>query len=236
MYKILFAAGCLSMFILQSCTQKAPKPEVAAEKPKPVRYLKTHDRHPADSLKLYVEGPFEESLELYADTDTLEKTVPKTVHMCIFKVEGQKFAVITEKTGTYFYKFENGAYNRIIKLVTPINEYVRPLKYKDLNGDGHKDVQYSPQALGHYGIDDYLLFYDPETQSLVCSQKLPMRAIKIEGNKVISEEPAWRDTYTITGNRLVLTEKIVHRSNGKVVSTFKEDGTLIKTVTLPRER
>jgi hypothetical protein len=238
MHKILPVFACLALFALQACN-KTPKTAAVAEPSTHYLYIDRDGTDGAeDSLQVYDNKRFELSLGLYTKTDTLKKTVPKKLHMGIFKLNGQKFAVVCDSTGTFFSKFENGSYERILKFPSPVAGGVPPMRYKDFNGDGHTDVHFRIPAAGPYGMDDYLLFYDPQAKTLVSNLKMPLRDVRVKGNTVISAESSWQDTYTIKGTNLLVNERVVYTSQGekliKIVKKYNEAGKEISNETLPR--
>lgn len=196
--------------------------------------------NPLDSLKVYADDePFEESLELYTDTDTLDKTILMMVHMGIFKVEGQRFAVITDTTGTSFFKFEKGRYNKIFSATPAIAFMIDPMKFKDYNADGYTDVYYSVSSGGSYGADDFLLFFDPKKRTLIYNEEPALQNIEIKGDKVMSGIKFLWTTYTIKGNKLVLSEKMEYLqgedSDKKAIAKYNEAGAVISIDTLAVE-
>lgn len=191
---------------------------------------------PEDSLKLYLDLPFESSLKLYSDTDTLNKTVDGLVHIGIFKVENHKFAVITDTAATSFYKYERGNYKKLFSANASLAFMIPPMKYKDYNNDGHTDVLYSVPSGGFYGDDDFLLFYDPKTKSLVYNKETPLINVSFKGNTVTRNTKFLEDTFLIKGFDLLLIENVEYLQgdddNKKVVSKFAETGKLISVDTL----
>ena len=191
---------------------------------------------PIDSLKLYRDFSIEKSLELYTDTDTLNKTVDRLVHIGVFKVEGQKFAVITDTAATSFYKYEKGNYKKLFKAEASIAFMIPPMQYKDYNKDGYMDVLYSVPSGGSYGDDDFLLFYDSKTKSLIYSEKAWLRNVSFKGETVARNTKFLAETFLIKGFSLLLIENVEYLQgdddNKKVVSKFSETGRLISVDTL----
>lgn len=191
---------------------------------------------PVDSLKLYRDLPIEKSLELYTDTDTLNKTVDGLVHIGVFKVEGQKFAVITDTATTSFYKYDKGNYKKLFKAEASIAFIIPPMRYKDYNNDGYTDVLYSVPSGGFSGDDDFLLFYDPKTKSLIYNEKTWLRNVSFKGETVTQNTKFLNDTFLIRGFDLPLIENVEYLQgdddNKKVVSKFSETGKLMSVDTL----
>jgi len=191
---------------------------------------------PIDSLMLYKNLPLEKSLELYTDVDTLNKTVDMMVHIGIFKVEKQKFAVVIDSASTTFFKFEKGSYKKIFSAAASLAFSVTPIQYKDFNNDGYTDILYSVPSGGSYGDDNFLLFYNPETKNLLYKEEPELRNAEVKGNTISTSGLFWRKTYTIKGYSLLLQQETEYlQSNNddkKVVYTFNDLGKQISRDTL----
>ena len=185
---------------------------------------------------LYKDLPIEKSLDLYADTDTLSKTVEGLVHIAVFKVEGQKFAVITDTAATTFYKYYKHHYKQIAADKAAMAFMIKPMQYKDFNADGYTDVWYSVPSGGFYGDDDFILFYDPKTQSLIYNKEPQLRNIKVNGNTIVSGNKFWWNTYTIRDTAFLLRETLIYLQGNdddkKVLSKYSETGALLNSDTL----
>lgn len=211
-----------------------------------LQYLYIYDRKddtlykPVDSLKLYLDTPLESSLKLYTDTDTLNKTIEGLVHIGVFKVEGQKFAVITDTAATSFYKYDKGNYKKLFKAEASIAFMIPPMQYKDYNNDGYTDVLYSVPSGGFYGDDDFLLFYEPKTKSLIINEDTWLRNVSFKENTVIRNTKFLEETFLIKGFDLLLIESVEYLQgdddNKKVVSAFSELGKLMSRDTLVIEQ
>lgn len=177
---------------------------------------------------------------MYTDADTLNKTVEGLVHVGVFKVEGQKFAVITDTASTSFYKYEKGAYKKLFKAEASLAFMIPPMKYKDYNNDGYTDVLYSVPSGGFYGDDNFLLFFKPKTKSLTYNKNIGLRNVSFKGQTVTNNTKFLEETFLIKGFGLTLMENVEYLQgdddNKKVVSKFSEAGKLISIDTLAVEK
>jgi len=246
MHRYLLIMSVIITASLYSCKEVPSQGKAITTKQlteKSISYIYTdHDSkgNALDSLKVYSnDSLFEKSLELYKETDSLDKTVSMLVHIAIFKVEGQKFAVITDTTGTAFFQFEKNRYNKIFSAAPAIAFMIDPMKFKDYNADGYIDVFYSVSSGGSHGADDFLLFYDPQKRTLVYNEEPALQNIEIKGNKVTSGVKFVWTTYAIKGNKLVLAKTLEYLQGNdddkKVVTKYNESGIVVSVDTLDVE-
>ena len=85
----------------------------------PITYLYVYDHSEndsyllTDSLVVYRDLPFERSLELYKDSDTLAKQADQYLYLSIFELQKERFAVIADSATTNFYRYlPNGTYKK----------------------------------------------------------------------------------------------------------------------------
>jgi hypothetical protein len=191
----------------------------------------------ADSITLYRNRPFEKSLELYRDTDSLTQFLESNIYLSIFKLENEKFAVLADSAYTSFYKFmPDGHYQKLYH--SPVNLGMRALtEKKDLNTDGYKDIVFTMVSGGSYGDDNLLLFYDPKNQTLVYHEEPELRNIEIRHRRVYSYTKFLNRVYRIEGTSLKTeqkTEYLQQDNYGKMVVTqFDEKGRQQSSDTLP---
>lgn len=161
---------------------------------------------PVDSMKLYADVPFEKSLELYADTDTLTQSVESYVYLKIFKINGQKFAVLADSISTSCYKFmPSGQIKKEFSIAVELGTKATT-KIRDLNADGYNDAVYTMRSGGFYGDDNCLLFYDPKKKTLVYNENLGLRNMEISGDTVSSNTKFHDEKYIIRGFDLHIIE------------------------------
>ena len=163
---------CIIVLLTLVCLVSCLKNRHAAVTPK-IGYVYILQDTIIDSVMVYKNLPFERSLELYKDTDSITKFASPeympSVYLSVFQVEKQKFAVIADSVATTFYKFSpSRGYRRLCSVEAPVGIKIT-LQRKDLNNDGYIDVFYTIDSGGIYGDDSVILFYDPESKSLACN-------------------------------------------------------------------
>lgn len=207
---------------------------------KPLTYIYIYDDindKPTDSLEAYANGSWEESLELYKDIDSLSKTITMTVYIGIFKLNKQRFAVITDTSGTAFYKYNGNHYKPIFKDVPKMAFTTPIIKHADYNNDGYTDVFYSVPSGGSYGSDDYLLFFDPNRKTLTHHDEPELRNTEIKGSIVRCGSNMWAKEYVIEEGKLRLQseEEIIQSDSVRILKraiTYDKEGNIIKNDTL----
>jgi hypothetical protein len=178
---------------------------------------------PIDSIKLYAGVPFEKSLELYKDSDTLTKSVDFLIYLKLFKIKGQKFAVLADSAYTSCYKFmPSGQIKKEFTIAVELGTKAIT-KIRDLNGDGYNDVVYTMRSGGFYGDDNCLFFFDPKKKTLIYNEKPDLRNIEISGDTVSSYTKFHSERYVIRGFDLHLiesTEYLQGENDGKKVMRY----------------
>lgn len=182
------------------------------------------ENNPRDSLMVYKDAPFEKSLELYKETDSVTKFVYPLIYMSIFKLEKQKFAILADSVSTSFFKFmPNGEYKKEHIIEIPIGMNV-VTQQKDINKDGYKDILLTVSSGGSYGDDVFLLFYDPKNHNLIHQKGIELRNTKLQDNTIISSTRFLNQTYEIKGYSLSLKEEVHYlqneNDNKKVITKF----------------
>lgn len=161
---------------------------------------------PIDSIQLYAGVPFEKSLELYKDSDTLTKSVYDLVYLRLFKIRGQKFAILADSAYTSCYKFmPSGQIQKQFSIAVSLG-FKATTEIKDLNGDGYKDVFYTIQTGGIFGHYHYIFFFDPKKKTLIYNGKPDLSNVEIKGDTVSSYTKFHDEKYVIRGFDLRLIE------------------------------
>jgi len=226
----------LSLMLLLSC--QTGKAEMAEEKHK-LCYLYIYNNSAeaklTDSLMLYLDLPFERSLELYEHSDTITKHVVQTVYFSTFELQKERFAVISDSAATTFYRqIPDGHFKKEYAIEMPLGWNVS-LEKKDLNADGYNDALFTMVSGGSHGDDNLLLFYNPLTCSLIYHEQPEITNIEFCGNKVISNSGFLSTVYQIKGYDLLLqqqTEYLQDDNDGKKIVSSYSYGRLISTDTL----
>lgn len=223
----LFFISC----ILFSCSKHTRKN---------ITYLYINDytsteNNPVDSLMVYKDEPFEKSLELYKETDSVTKFVYPVIYLSIFKLEKEKFAILADSVSTSFFKFmPNGEYKKEHTIEIPISMNVIT-QQKDINKDGYKDILLTMSSGGSHGDDIFLLFYDPKNHNLKHQKEIELRNTKLQDNTIISSTRFLNQTYEIKGYTLSLKEEVHYlqdeNDNKKVITKF-DQGKIISRDTL----
>ena len=236
MYRIVTLVFVASLIL--SCTQ-VYKPAA------PLTYLYVYDHSDndsytlTDSVMVYSDLPFERSLELYKDSDTLTKQVDQYLYLSIFELQKEKFAVIADSATTNFYKYlPGGTYKK---------EYTMPMSLgakafltkKDLNADGYSDVLFTLPSGGFYGEDNLLLFYNPKTHGLVYHDKPSIVNITFDGDTVTSNTKFLDTTWLIKGFDFLLLQQTEYLQGNdddkKVVSRYNQKGIVVSRDTVKAE-
>jgi hypothetical protein len=186
-----FIIVLLTSFCLISCL----KNRAAAAKPD-IGYMYILEENTiTDSILIYKDLPFERSLALYKDTDSITKFASPeyipSIYLSVFQVERQRFAVLSDSVATTFYKFSpSGTYSRLCSLEASVGIKVT-LQKMDLNSDGYKDVFFTMDTGGMYGDDNVILFYDPKSKSLACNSVGLLQNAEVKGNRVETGGGFW---------------------------------------------
>lgn len=214
----LFFISC----ILFSCSKHTPNN---------ITYLYINDyasseNNPIDSLIIYKDEPFEKSLELYKETDSITKFVYPVMYLSIFKLEKEKFAILSDSVSTSFFKFmPNGEYKKEHSIEIPLGMRIIT-QQKDINKDGYKDILLTVSSGGSHGDDVFLLFYDPKNHNLIHQKEIKLRNTKLQDNTIISSTRFLNQTYEIKGYSLYLKEEVHYlqgeNDNKKVITKFNQ--------------
>lgn len=201
--QFLYTAFIIGLLIIVSCGRQS----VITDKNISYYYIYNDNwDKAADSIKLYNDLPFEKSLELYTDTDSLTQQVQSFIYLKIFKTDNQKFAIMADSAFTHLYKFmPDGHYKKQISIVQQLGMEAKTA-IKDLNHDGYKDVIYTMVSGGSYGDDNSLLFYDPKQKTFTYNEEPLLRNIEIAGDTVNSYTKFLYCKYIIKGYKLELIE------------------------------
>lgn len=191
---------------------------------------------PVDSIKLYAGVPFEKSLELYKDSDTLTKAVDFLIYLKLFKIRDQKFAILADSATTSCYKFmPSGQIKKEFSIAVELGTKAIT-EIKDLNGDGYNDAVYTMHSGGFYGEDNCFFFYDPKKKTLVYNENPDLRNVEINGDTVSSYTKFHSEKYAIRGFDLSLTESVEYlqqeNENKKVIRSYDAKGKQISCDTL----
>ena len=121
-------------------------------------------------------------MALYNNVDVLSKTVHNIgLHLSIFKLENEKFALIIDST-TKIYKFIEGNYQQIISTNSRFAFGTNiKIEQKKLNLDKFKDVLIEIPSGGTAGSEFLFLFYNSSTKSFDYDAETELR--NIEFNK-----------------------------------------------------
>lgn len=234
-----YLALILFLLPIQYCKSPIKEPDLSK-----CCYIYTdHDANnkPLDSLKVLCGKGFKESLHLYANTDTLNKSVSMLVHMAVFELNKIKFAVITDTSATTFYKFSKGRYIKICGDDYAMAFQSAEIKYRDFNNDNYKDILYTIPSGGSHGDDNMLLLFDPVTKCLVYNDEYALCNASINpDNTITSNSRFQRSTYKVRGNKIIVTEKkdfLQGNDAGKVlVNLYGEEGNITKTDTIYEDK
>lgn len=214
---ILLLVLIIGSVIVFSCHKKAVNSAYKIEYP----YIYDDEwTTPVDSIKLYAGVPFEKSLKLYKDSDTLTKAIEGFVYLKLFKIRDQKFAILADSSSTSCYKFmPSGQIKKEFSIGVGLGTKAIT-EIRDLNGDGYNDVVYTMRSGGFYGDDNCLFFYDPKKKTLVYNENPDLRNIEINSDTVSSYTKFHDEKYVIRGFDLRLiesTEYLQQENEGKKV-------------------
>lgn len=146
-------------------------------------YSNGNHKEPSDSLGWY-DSNYEKSLALYNNVDNLSKTVHNIgLHLSIFKLENQKFALVADNSEVGIYKFIEEKYQKIhsIKYLVGFSEI--HIKKIDINNDSYKDAFVEITSGGSYGTFSLFLFYNSTTKSLEYDDETELRNAELNIKK-----------------------------------------------------
>lgn len=146
-----------------------------------VSYLytkKDESGKPTDSLKL-CESYYESTLDFYKNEDSLNQIVAGLIYITIFKIEGDKFAILVDST-TKVYKFTGKKFENIHHINYGIGSTEITKTRVDINSDSHPDILVEIPSGGTHGSDYIFLFYNPELRTLEYDKNFEMRNCEID--------------------------------------------------------
>ncbi|WP_338769584.1 hypothetical protein WAF17_10155 [Bernardetia sp. ABR2-2B] len=146
-------------------------------------YSNGDNKEPSDSLGWY-RSDYEKSLALYNDVDNLSKTVHNIgLHVSIFKLENEKFALLADNSKIGIYKFTENKYQKIHSVTYLVGFSSINLNKIDINSDNYKDAFVEISSGGSYGNGYLFLFYNPVTKSLEYDNETELRNVKLNIKK-----------------------------------------------------
>ena len=147
-------------------------------------YIYSKDsKEPSDSLGWY-ETNIEKSLALYNDVEQLSKTVHNIgLHLSIFKLENEKFAIVANSTEGNIYKFIDGKYQKIYSTEALAGFMDILVRKMDINKDGYKDALVEVETGGSYGKGYLFLFYNAEEKSIEYDDTTELRNVELDVDK-----------------------------------------------------
>lgn len=169
---VLFA---LTLFILFSCSNRDKQnvPNSAYDRVY-FGYTKFNENGNAiDSLRV-CESSYENTLDFYKELDSLNQTIPNILHISIFKIQNEKFAVVIDST-TKIYKFNGVGFKMIYNIKYQIGLGEITQKLVDVNLDLENDMVIEISSGGTYGSDFIVLFYNPDLKMLVYDKGADLR-------------------------------------------------------------
>ncbi|MFN8437430.1 MAG: hypothetical protein U0V72_07265 [Cytophagales bacterium] len=183
----------LILFCLLSCSNKTDRQSETNPSCEKVCYLYTRTNEsgePTDSLKI-CETNYETTLDFYKKEDSLSQAILGIIYINIFKIEGEKFAILIDTT-TKVYKFTGKGFEKIQHINCAIGQ-TEIIKTKvDINSDSHADILVEIPSGGTHGTDCIFLFYNPEKKTLEYDRNSEMRNCEIDfKNKRVKSYYNW---------------------------------------------
>jgi len=231
----------LPLLFLFACSQVRQTPD--APEVEYINIWHSEDGPISDSVAIYKNRPFEDALALYRDADTVRKFASPeyipAIYLEVFKIDGQKFAVLSDTASTAFYRFmPSGEIKRIMKVEVVLG-IKATLHRSDLDGNGYGDVRLTMESGGSYGDDNLILFYDPGLRTLVYNDNQWLQNTTVNRATIVSHSRFLAQTFKAKNGslRLVESEEFLQQENyGKrLIRKFTEEGMLISTDTLAAE-
>jgi hypothetical protein len=171
----------LILFCLFSCSENADEESIINSLCDKVSYRYTRVNEsgkPVDSLKL-CESNYESTLDFYKSEDSLNQLVVGLVYISIFKIEGEKFAILVDIT-TKVYKFIGKRFEKIQHINCGIGPTEITKNKIDINSDSHPDILVEIPSGGTHGSDCIFLFYNPKLRTLEYDKNSEMRNCEMD--------------------------------------------------------
>ena len=167
---------------------------------------------PSDSLCLYNDSTYEQSLNLYKNTDSICKTIHGFLFFTVFKLNNEKFAIISDSTTTKIYKFNSSEFKRLYLIPDiGVDEPTVIMENQDINSDGYTDIVVHIPNAGCRGDVYVCLFYNPELKTLIYDNKVSLYDLEFypKEKKVISTYYKTSSIYIIENYSFKFLKEIV---------------------------
>jgi len=114
MKKHLILIIILSTYFLYSCNFKIKDNQLENKSNLTYMYIYNNENDsskslPTDSLCLYNDSTYEQSLNLYKNTDSICKSIDGILFFSVFKLNNEKFAIIVDSASTKVFKFSSAS-------------------------------------------------------------------------------------------------------------------------------